>query len=239
MEQLTAASGHDEYRQAFGSVRAAKNVFWWLIFLAVGAQLAGFIVIRFGKVIDADVPAARAAATRPATQPAAKGAAAQPADKAPPRLGMWYRALAWALPATKFLAFAAGMLLVLTLMFAVKIALQGRIGGVSGFMSAFFWSLLLWVFLVPWQQVLAGSTVACGALYNLGDVIGETGKVAWGAKPDWATQALYYARFIAYPAVVLALWVIVQMKFASGFRRATLGVARADVAPPPEESSKV
>ena len=239
MEQLTASAGHDEYRQAFGSIRLAKNIFWWLIFLAIGVQLAGFIAIRFGKVIDADIPAARAAAaTRPATQPAGKAATTQPADKAP-RLGMWYRALQWALPATKFMAFAAGMLLVLTLMFAVKIALQGRTGGVGPLMSAFFWSLLLWVFLVPWQQVLAGSTFACGALYNLGDVIGATGKVAWGAKADGSSQALYYARFIAYPAVVVILWVIVQMKFASGLRRATLGVARADVAGSPEELSKV
>ena len=210
MEQLQTHVAEDEYRTAFGTVRAAKNWFWWLILAAIVVQIVSFMLIRFGGVIDAAPDVAVAAADD-------EGAAA----------GVWYEIFRWALPATKFIAVAAGMLLVLTLMFATKLSLLGRLGGVGGFVGALFWSMLLWVFLIPWQQVTR-SSVACGALCNLEGLLRQTDRVVWnGEGVSWVLHVLYYVRFLAYPVFVILLLLVVQSKFARGYRRMTLSVAEA------------
>jgi hypothetical protein len=193
-----------EYYEAFRSVRAAKNLFWWLIAAAVVLQLAAFMLVNFVGVID------------PLHQPPGASQPAQAADPAQ----RWQDVFGWALPATKFLAFASGMLLSLTLLLAVKLSLLGRLGGVAGLISAFFWSLVLLAIITPWQQVMQGA-VACGALYNFDELVRAVGKVRcpWGAKNvSFVTQVLFYARFIAYPVVAVLVWLMVQAKFARGYR---------------------
>jgi len=192
-----------EYCDAFRSVRAAKNLFWWLIAAAIVAQLAAFVLVNFVGVID----------------PLHQGGASQPAT-APLSAERWQEALTWVLPATKFLALVCGMLLSLTLLVAVNLSLLGRLGGVAGLVSAFFWSLILLALVTPWQQVM-NAAVACGALYNLDELVRAAGKVkcSWGVKEagalDWT---LFYARFIAYPLVTVLVWLRVQAKFARGYR---------------------
>ena len=220
MEQFEAPAGNNEFRRALATARFAKNVFMWLIFLALVIQFSGFVLVRFVGAIKAEEPAPPAA-TRPAvTQPAAAAAAENP--------GAWRTVYEWALPTTKFTALAAGMLLVLALLLSVKLSLVGRTGGVDGFLSAFFWSLVLWVFLIPWQQALPGTSFACGALYNLGDLLEQTRKAtAEGA--SFFRHVVYYLRFVAYPVLVILLWLLVHAKFARGYRRVSLGVQKAEI----------
>ena len=271
MERFGNPNNGEQYRQALASTRAAKNVFWWLIFVALAVQLAGLVLIRFVKVVDESgkmrrlMAAARPAVAEPAppaepaptptTQPdqaaptpqtgpagpvatstvvnadaaaipeeapqvvfygTSKALRAEPVDAA---AEAWLATLNWAMPAAKFAALAAGMLLVLTLLLAVKLALLGRMPGVAALVSAFFWSLLLWMLLIPWQQTLAGSTFACGALSNCTDLMEAGAKLA-GAKANWFTCTVYYARFAAYPLLAVVLWLLVQAKFARGYRQA-------------------
>jgi len=230
MEQLRTHVAGDQYQEAFASVRAAKNWFWWLILAAVVIQIAGFILVRYGGVID-EAPAVTepaGAKVAPATAPAA--------DEQAQSANVWYQTLNWILPATKFIALAAGMLLILTTMFSVKLALLGRTGGVGGFMGAFFWSILLWVFLIPWQQALHTS-VAAGALFNLGELVARTRPIIWdGEEASALERVFYYVRFLAYPLFVIVLQLIVQAKFARGYRRTTVGVSGElpEHAAPPE-----
>jgi len=222
MEQIDDPSGTNEYRTALATARYAKSLFLGLIFLALVIQLSAFVLVRFAGAFG---PAAGvAAATAPAGgEPSANAPAAETLREV----------YLWALPITKFVALAAGMLLALTVLLAVKISLVGRTGGVAGFLSAFFWSLLLWVFLIPWQQVLPGSSMLAGVTYNLGDLLSATADAtAEGAR--WSTIVLYFLRFLAYPAGVFILWLAVQRKFARGYRRACLQVAEVDVEPAPE-----
>ncbi len=220
MEQLRTQVDDDQYRTAFGTIRAAKNWFWWLILACLVIQFAGFVLVRFWGVID--------------KAPAVVAVAAD--EDAATRADTWYRALGWFLPATKFTGMVSGMLLALTLLLAVKIALLGRAGGVAGFIGAFFWSLLLLVFLIPWQQVTR-TTFASGALHNLDYLIEQTRSVTWNAKDvSWFDQVMYYARFVAYPLFVVLLQLVVQVKFARGHRRMSLSVAEAAVAEPPENA---
>ncbi len=214
MEQLRTHIGGDQYRTAFESDRAAKNWFWWLILASLAVQVVAFILVRFVGVIDKAPQVVEAAATQPAAVTSSKAEA-------------WYDVLAWLLPATKFIGVAAGLLLILTLMFAVKLSLLGRAGGIAGFMSAFFWSLLVWALLIPWQQVIS-SSFACGATYNLGELVARTRAVIWqGQDVSWIWHATYYVRFLVYPLFVILLLLAVQARFARGYRRMSLTVAES------------
>jgi hypothetical protein len=190
-----------EYAEAFDSVRLAKNIFWLLIAAAIVVQLASFVLVQFVGVVEG-------ANQIPGTDEPVASATG------------WYHALHWVLPAVKFIALASGLLLVLTLMFAVKLSLLERMGGVAGLMSAFFWSLVLFVLVVPWQDVLVDS-FASGALYSLGDLVASRNQM----DHQWGGTILHYARFVAYPVVTVLVWVVVQLKFARGYRQIVSSLA--------------
>ncbi len=234
MEPVRAPLENEEYPAALVTVRRAKNCLWWLIVLSLVVQMVAFVSVRYIGVIDDAPGIAPAKASQVATAPAEV-----PDDKAAVTAWIWYRALQWALPATKFIATAAGVLLVLTMLTAVQLSLVGRTGGVAGFVSGFFWSLLLLVFLVPWQQII-NSTYACGALYNLGDLIDQTRQIIWGAKDvSLVKQIFYYDRFIGYPVFVLLMCLVVQTKFARGWRRTGIGAMQADLRAPADQNDKL
>ena len=226
MEQLVSPQGGDEYSRAFASVRAAKNWFWCLILVALLVQAAAFVLVRFVGVVDLDSLGA-------AEEPAAKVASADDAPKAPTTTSApaedesgaqaWAILLNWALPVSKFVALASAIMLSLALLMAANVALVGRSPGVAGFVGAFFWSLLLCLFILPWQQALPESAILCGATYNFGELVSQTRLVTSGSAA-WGKHLHYYSRFIAYPVFVALLWLMVQVKFGQGYRRMTLGV---------------
>ena len=207
MESLQGENRSAEYADAFRSVRAGKNLFLWVVGAIILIQLAAFVLVEFVKVLE------------PLNQP-----------------GPWRRTLMWVLPATRFLGPAAGMMLILMLLFAVKLSLIGRLGGAAGLIGALLWSVILLAALAPWKRMFGG-TLACGALYNLSDLDGWIARVrpAAGSKaPGALTWILYYARFIGYPVVALAVWVLVQAKFAGGYKKMNIPpVVEASVQPAP------
>ncbi len=231
MEQYTSPQADSEYAQAFASVRAAKNWLWWLIVLSLAVQATGFVMVRYVKVLEPTVEAVDAQEKAPASKPADAAAkddkveAAATMDVAGGSIEVWRSLLAWALPISRFLIFSAGMLLVLTLLLGVKLSLVGQTGGIAGYMSAFFWSLLLLVLLVPWQQVLT-SEITRGVAFNLAELTTQTRKSTAAGAGAFA-KIFYYVRFIAYPLVVLALMLIVRRKFSCGYKR-MLGVEPAE-----------
>ena len=130
----------------------------------------------------------------------------------------------------------ASMLLTLALLFAVKLSLLDRLGGVAGLVRAFFWSLLVFAMLVPWQQLLR-DTAVCGALFSFDELAREAREVkaAWGASQAGGSgAALYYVRFLAYPAAALLAAGMVQLCFMAGYGRMTLSPALG--AGPPDTS---
>jgi len=208
-----------EYTSAFQSVRCAKNVFWWLILLSLAVQGAAFGLTYWGGLVDAEhAVAPTPAATETATQPT--GAAVDEKSAAVEQAEFWSQILFWALPATKFLAFVSALLLTAVLLLAVLTSLVGRLGGVAGLTGAMLWSLVLLAMVTPWQQALR-TTFACGALYNMGDLI----QAVRGIRPDWGAanvkmldQVLFHARFLGYPVLTLLVWLVVQVRFARGYR---------------------
>ncbi|MDY6914179.1 MAG: hypothetical protein SVT52_06975 [Planctomycetota bacterium] len=214
MNQIRDDSSVAEYAQAMGSVRTAKNLFAWLLALAILVQLAAFVAVHYFGILDA-IHGAASAATTQSTQ-----GAAVVTDEGVEAAEFWQYILYWCLPATKFIALVSCLLLVVMLTLAVKISLIGRLGGVASLISSLLWSILLLAMVTPWQQVLRAA-VACGALYNLGELVGRTSavKAGWGAaNVSMMQQVLYYARFIGYPVVAMLVWLIVQVKFARSRR---------------------
>ena len=235
MQQIQSNSGQQEYTIAFKSIRAAKNFAVFFLILSLLLQIGGTVVVHFTELMDEQVvaqaaaPPAPAADSKdvsipPATQPDAKaGAEASPAGSVKyPWDNFEFTtpeicrvALTYGLPASRFIALVLGLMLVLMVMFAVKLSLVERIGGAAGFMSAFNWSLILLMMLIPWRQLL-GSSLSCGALFNFTEL--AKGHTALGQAPEMIDQIFFYARFLAYPCAALLTWMIIQTKFARGLR---------------------
>ena len=194
-----------EYVTAMKSVRCAKNVFFLVLVLAILTQLAAFAVINFTDKLDAAYRPAAGADAPEATQAAA----------------MYKHSLGAAMKVARFVAPVAAALAALSLFTGLIVTLVGRLDGAAGLSGAMFWSLLLIVFLVPWQQA-SSPAVGLGAMSSLEELATESGRVVkgWGHKAhgSW-DHILFYARFLGYPVVALLTWLAVQIKFAQGYKR--------------------
>jgi hypothetical protein len=86
----------------------------------------------------------------------------------------------------------------LTMLFALKISMLGRLGGINHIARAFFLALLLFVFILPWQtlfnHVLVGLIYTPAELFNCHADYSNFAKKAFG-------NILFYLRFVG-------LWVL-------------------------------
>ncbi|HAU38913.1 MAG TPA: hypothetical protein DCX07_14510 [Phycisphaerales bacterium] len=220
-----------EYTAAFKSLRAAKNLFVLLILLSLLGQGIGFALVHFGGVIDplhTPAPEGPAVGEAPVVQGEKTGQAT-----------VWENILMWTLPALKFVAFVSALLLMLTVMFAVKVSLTGRLGGVSGLIAAFFWSLILLAMATPWQQIMNVS-FASGVTYNLGDLVKHVGRIkaSWGAKDViLLDRILFYVRFISFPAIAILVMLTLQLRWGRGTKAMSLPPALTRIVEPQARSS--
>ena len=111
------------------------------------------------------------------------------------------------------------ILLSLTLVFTTLVMLNGRTVGVSRVASAFFWSLVLLLLLMPWQAILNHPTLSGGPFHLPGvlytwDELYANGKHFVG--PDW----MGWARFVGWPALALVILLIVGAKARRGVKEA-------------------
>lgn len=70
----------------------------------------------------------------------------------------------WIVKLCNFILIPASILYSLVLVFSLKVSLLGRLGGINHISRAFFLSLFMVVFLMPWQLVFGPSFV--GAIYT-------------------------------------------------------------------------
>ncbi|MFP4052403.1 MAG: hypothetical protein ACLFV7_00895 [Phycisphaerae bacterium] len=237
VEQVRYQATGSDFMDAFRSTRAAKNVFLVILLLSILVQIAAFVAVFFLDVVDpihrapAQATATAAVANQDQAKPAAKTATqpttTQKTDRGEERFQEMAvfvdEVLNWALPGARFFALVSCLLLCLTLLTSMKICMLERLSGIGMMASAFYWSLVLLAMVTPWQQILHGE-VACGALYNKGEMYSWIARVkpSWGGTvPDVWGQVLFYARFLGYPVLALLIWLVVQLKFARGYRMLT------------------
>ncbi len=199
--------GRSEYLTAFATTRRFKNLFLAVLALCLLAQLIAYVLVAHAGLVDA------IHSIKPA-DPAA-------ADRAARYEAILLKALAW----TRFVGFVSALLLSLTLSFTARISLVDRLGGVSGFVPAMFWSLLVAAMVTPWQDILSAPH-AWGALTDYLELVSAVAEVkqTWGAfEPTRTDRILHVGRMAVYPGLALLGLLIAQFRFARGYRR--LGVS--------------
>ena len=94
----------------------------------------------------------------------------------------------------------------LTLLFGLKVSMHGRLGGINHVSKAFFLSMILLVFLLPWQIVF--NNIVCGAIYTPEEL------AQWYSKEAESTidLVLYYLRFTGFGALIFLLLIFSQIR---------------------------
>ncbi len=102
--------------------------------------------------------------------------------------------------------FVTAVLYSLTLMFSMMITIVSRLGGIRHISRAFFLSMIVLIFLIPWHAIFEGSVV--GVLFNSQDLAQSMTTKQEGLYPT----ILYYARFCGYWVVTLLMIFISQAR---------------------------
>lgn len=213
----TAASA--VYHDALTTARGWRNLCFLVLLLVLLAQLALFFTARLTDYIPIEGAGSDAGKVRvvadvddSTTQPAAGEAEVRfSADIDDDWLHMLLYFTLWA-------GLAFSILLSLTLTFTTLVMLNGRTVGVSRQVSAFFWSLVLLLLLIPWQCILNHPTLA-GGRFHLPGVLYTWAELSERARfdnSDW----LGWMRFAVWPIVALLVLLAVQAKARRGVKEA-------------------
>jgi hypothetical protein len=108
-----------------------------------------------------------------------------------------------------FMLIPATALYCLTMLFALKVSMVGRLGGINHIGRAFFLSLVVFVLLLPWQLVFA--PVIAGVMYTPQELLSAC--TAAGTAGPFG-KVFYYLRFTGYWLVVLLLLLSAQLRSA-------------------------
>ncbi|MBI5723882.1 MAG: hypothetical protein HZA50_07995 [Planctomycetes bacterium] len=207
-----------QHLDAFRTAKIAKNVMFGLLLLVMLAQIAGFALVYFFDVIDyaPELQNRLSARAAPTSMPAVP-----PAANVEVRAGEIYLLLKWGLHVSRMLAFFCSILFCLVLLLYVNLSIVSRLGDMAGFISAFFWSLVLLAVLMPWYKLFP-TELAQGALFNLEDLIEQTRNVknSWTAGRAIPPEQLilYFTRFAAYPLFALIVLLVCQCRFMHGYK---------------------
>ena len=158
MSNSTSQSGND-YLKACSSTRWAKNLFLLVIILALLVHIASYILCVYAKEFGTDT-----------------------------QKTIFVDVMPTALALAKALGLVAGLLLTMTMKFAVGISLTDRLGGaISNFPE------------MTTQMLKNG-------------IIGQ------GPKAETKDLVFHYLRFLAYPSIMLLIAIAVQFKFSRGYK---------------------
>ena len=113
-----------------------------------------------------------------------------------------------------FILIPCSLLYCLTMLFAMKVSLIGRLGGINHIARAFFLSILFVVLLLPWQLMFA--PVFAGAMFTPAEMMAA----CQAQKTDIAYVSMIF-RFTVYCVLVLLLLLAAQMR-SMRWARATL-----------------
>lgn len=210
--------------EAVGVFRGWKNFLFIIMLCFLILLQASFWLVNTGYVkadTETEPQQTKEAASEPAVQTekiqqAAKQATAEPdqqatAEAKPKKiltlssikiqhLTRLIRVADWALILTT-------ALYCLTLLFALKISMFGRFGGINHISRAFFLSLIFAVLILPWQKFFGG--VIVGAMYTPAELLDAC---AAAETRGFYGNIFYYLRFTGYWIIVLLVLMAAQCR---------------------------
>jgi len=139
----------------------------------------------------------------------AEESAQQPPQKSRFALRVTVRHLGWIIRFLNFILIPAGVLYCLTILFALKVSLLGRLGGINHIARAFFLSLIFVVILLPWQRIFGNVTV--GIIYTCRELLSCCAAAADGGA---AVKILHYLKFTVYWAAAMLMLILAQFRTA-------------------------
>jgi hypothetical protein len=142
----------------------------------------------------------------------------QPEFRKPLRLPFAVRQVhvMWTIRAIDAVVIMAAALYCLTILFALKISMVGRLGGINHISRAFFWSLILLALIVPWQVVLGWGLF--GVTFEPGELLKRINEYE---STTIFVKGLYWFRYVVVWAIALLCLVFAQIRSAR-WSKATL-----------------
>lgn len=230
-----------DYADALMTARRAKTSLFLLIGFLVLAQLALFFLCKY-DVIKLTAPTTVTVPAVVATTQPTDGATTQPTAVTTTTASFdATQYVRYAIPVINFAVVALSLLLAVTVLLLVVIMLVGRLVGVSHVTSAFLWSVLFVILVVPWQTFFIADENYTVTGTSSGIV--EQPALKWpGALVTWpelkrdykfentpVTSAVWmWGRYAFMPALALLVLLIAQLKSGRGLKFA-LGEAEVVV----------
>lgn len=203
--------------EAVGVFRGWKNFFFLLVVICLLLIQVSFWLVNLGFVAIPQVPVdpltdsevVQAAAAQAMT---AAGEAPAPAVQSKIRLPLvekltWEHVKRTIEVVDGVLILTAG-LFCLAMFFSLMVSLIGRLGGINHIARAFFLSLIMFVLVVPWQEVIGSSVI--GVAYTPA----ELAKWVSDKGSGLTHTILYYLRFGGYWFLVVVLAIMSQARSA-------------------------
>ncbi|MHC4221006.1 MAG: hypothetical protein ACYST9_01180 [Planctomycetota bacterium] len=129
---------------------------------------------------------------------------AQPPEK---RFAIKFKYVAGIIKFLNYVLVFTSVLYCLTMLFGLKISLFGRLGGINHITRAFFLSLTMLIFLLPWQKTFGG--VVTGVMFTPQELI-EASKDQ--ALSGVIAVVFYYLRFTVYWLFVVLMLLFAQVR---------------------------
>jgi hypothetical protein len=222
--------------EAIGTLKNAKNLFFFVSFICLLILQAIFwltptkyielpnetaqssIAPVSTMISKLAVPAKQPAKVETKTEKIEQAAQALTADanadpntaaqaKHYPQIKIKFANIAWTIRVCNYLLAVSTIIYSLTLLFAMKISLVGRLGGISHITKAVFVSFLVVVLILPWQLMF--KSVLFGVIYTPAELL-----AAWENFSTYSTGAvgLMIMRFSLLWLVVTLLLISAQLR---------------------------
>lgn len=180
--------------------------------VSAAAQVPAKIIEAAKQIAgDANAPAKPASAQ---PQQAAPPGPSAPAEEPKLRLRPRFKHLAFGIRLLNFVLIPSAVLYCLTILFALKVSLLGRLGGINHISRALFISIFFVIFLLPWQLLFR--PVFAGVIFTPGELL-----EACTADKGILAMVSFYLRFIGYWLFVLLMLFSAQIR-SIRWTRATL-----------------
>jgi hypothetical protein len=205
--------------EAVGVFRGWKNFFFLLVVICLLLAQASFWLVNLGLV---EIPAAPAApmtedevismAAAQTVADANEASVSATPQKSKTRLP-FIESLTWehvkrAIELIDGILIITSGLFCLAMFFSLMVSLIGRLGGINHVARAFFLSLMMFILIVPWQELIGSSVI--GVAYTPA----ELAKWVANRGSGFMNMLFYYLRFTGYWVLVMLLLIMSQARSA-------------------------